>query len=378
MTERGVCVITHPLNAAGENATRTLLNILAAFGPVALVTADLPDDSSIRDEYAVDELTSKGTGESVVIDAGRFVLNQIRMCNSIRRQPADVILFFGATSYVLPILFARLLGKTVLVEPRGDVPLTLRLNWEQQMPTQIARILASLVGLLERTGFLVAHRVITYTPNMARELGLDPESSRVYPHGARYVDTEEFKPTTSFENRGDVVGYIGRINEEKGIRVLAEAARRLPDDITFRFVGDGNLRRWLERELAAEISDGAVECLDWVDHDEVSDELNRLRLLVMPSEPTEGLPTTILEALACGTPVLSTPVAGVPDVVREGETGFLIRDTSPDELAEAIRVSITHDNLATISRNGRHLVEESFSYDAAIRRYESILSDIPS
>jgi len=94
--------------------------------------------------------------------------------------------------------------------------------------------------------------------------------------------------------------------------------------VTFRFVGDGGLKSWLEAELAAEIEQGAVETVGWVDHDEVPTELNRFRLLVLPSEPTEGLPTVILESLACGTPVYATPVSGVPDVVRDGETGFLM------------------------------------------------------
>ncbi|MFB6109665.1 MAG: glycosyltransferase, partial [Halodesulfurarchaeum sp.] len=300
MTASGVCVVTHPLSDAGENATRTLLDILAELGPVSLITADLPADSSIRDDREVVELTSKGAGDSVPVAALRFVLNQLRMCAAIRRRPEEVVLFFGATAYLLPILFARAIGKTVLVEPRGDVPLTLRLNWEQRMPDALAAGLAGIVRLLERAGFAVAHRVVTYTPNMARELGLDPESEKVYPQGARYVDTEKFSVEVPFEEREDVIGFVGRLDEEKGIRELAEVAKRLPEGVTFRFVGDGPLYGWLETELADEIEEGAVELAGWVDHDDVPAELNRMKLLVMPSQPTEGLPTTILEALACG------------------------------------------------------------------------------
>ncbi|GGM27548.1 glycosyltransferase family 4 protein [Haloarcula argentinensis] len=368
-----VCVVTHPLAAAGENATRSLLDILSAVTSVALVTADLPADSEIRDRHELVELTQKGAGDSVVTAAVRFLLNQLRMCRVIADRDEDVVLFFGATSYLLPIIAARLLGKTVLVEPRGDVPLTLRLNWEQQLPDQVAAGLAGAVRALERAGFAAAHGVITYTPEMARQLDLHPESPSVYPTGARYVRTDEFPIQRDYADRDRVVGFLGRLDEEKNIRDLAAVAAELPDDVTFRFIGDGDLRAWLESELASEIDRGAVELTGWVDHDDVPDQLNDLSLLVLPSQPTEGLPTTILEALACGTPVLASPVSGVPDVVREGETGFLLDSQEAAVLREAILEILECDGLDRISENGRDLVESEYSFEAACERYRSIL-----
>lgn len=372
MTDRGVCVVTHPLSAAGENATRTLLDILAELGAVSLVTADLPADSSIRDDRELVELTRKSAGDSIPVAAVRFLINQLRMCAVIRRRPEEIVLFFGATAYLLPIVFARLIGKTVLVEPRGDVPLTLRLNWEQRLPNGVARLLAGSVGLLERIGFTTAHTVVTYTPNMARQLGLDPDSPTVYPHGARYVDTERFRPTTAFEDRDSVVGFVGRLDEEKGIRRLAAVAKQLPDGITFRFVGDGPLYDWLESELAAEIQDGSVELAGWVDHDAVAAELNRMKLLVMPSQPTEGLPTTILEAMACGTPAYATPVSGVPDVVVEGDTGFAMTEASQDRIVRRITSALDGEELPEMSHNCRKLIEDEYSFEAAVARYRRL------
>ncbi|QIO22760.1 glycosyltransferase family 4 protein [Haloarcula sp. JP-L23] len=368
-----VCVVTHPLAAAGENATRSLLDILAAVTNVALVTADLPTDSEIRERRELVELTRKGAGDSVAVAAVRFLLNQLRMCRVLAERDEDVVLFYGATSYVLPIVAARLLGKTVLVEPRGDVPLTLRLNWEQRMPAPLASGLAGLVRTLERAGFSVADGVVTYTPEMARQLDLHPEAPTVYPTGARYVRTDEFAVSRPYEDRERVVGFLGRLDEEKGIRELAEVAKRLPEDVTFRFIGDGDLRGWLEAELADDIDAGRVELTGWVDHDDVPAQLNDLSLLVLPSQPTEGLPTTILEALACGTPVYASPVSGVPDVVREGETGFLIDSRDPAALADGIEAILGRDDLATVSETGRDLIESEYSFEAACERYRQIL-----
>jgi len=368
-----VCVVTHPLAAAGENATRSLLDILSAVTSVALVTADLPADSEIRDRHELVELTQKGAGESVAIAAFRFLLNQLRMCRVIADRDEDVVLFFGATSYLLPIVAARLLGKTVLIEPRGDVPLTLRLNWEQRLPDEIAAGLAGAVRALERAGFAAAHGVITYTPEMARQLDLHPESPTVYPTGARYVRTGEFHVQRPYADRDRVVGFLGRLDEEKNVRELAAVAAELPDDVTFRFIGDGDLREWLETELASEIERGAVELTGWVNHDDVPDQLNDLALLVLPSQPTEGLPTTILEALACGTPVLASPVSGVPDVVREGETGFLLDSREPTALRQTILDILDRDDLDNISETGRDRIETEYSFEAACERYRSIL-----
>jgi glycosyltransferase involved in cell wall biosynthesis len=371
-----VCVVTHPLAAAGENATRSLLDILAAITGVALVTADLPHDSEIRETREVVEITAQGVGGSVFVDALQFVRNQLRMARVIVGREEEAVLFFGATAYVIPMLVARLRGKTVLAQPRGDVPLTLRLQWEQRLPAPIARVLAGLVRLLERTGFAIANGVVTYTPAMAAELGLNPDDPDVYPTGARYVRTDDFAVETPYENRDRVVGFLGRLDEEKGIRELAAVARQLPDDIRFRFIGDGDLREWAERELADEIEAGSVEMAGWVDHDEIPQELNRLALVILPSQPTEGLPTSILEALACGTPVYASPVSGVPDVVRDGETGFHIDSRDPAALVDGIERILDRDDLAAVSAAGRQLIEDEYSFAAACDRYRAILSTV--
>lgn len=376
MTDSGVCVVTHPLSAAGENATRTLLDILAALGPVSLITADLPPESSIYDDHDVVLLTPEGAGNDPLTAAFRFSVNQVRMCRQIVRRDEPVVLFFGATAYLLPILFASFIGKTVLVEPRGDVPLTLRLKWERRMPDLLARYLAGSVRILERVGFLVADRIVTYTPSMAEELDLDPDAQNVYPHGARYVDTEGFSIQTPFRERENVIGFVGRIDEEKGIRDLAEVAKRLPEDITFRFVGGGPLLEWLSAELAPQIERGTVEVAGWVDHAEVARELNRMKLLVLPSHPTEGLPTIILEAMACGTPVYATPVAGVPDVVREDETGFLLTAREPEVIVDHLQKLLERDDLAAISATAREHVEDRYSFDAAVARYKTLFDSI--
>lgn len=371
-----VCVVTHPLSDAGENATRTLLDIISAITSVALVTANLPPDSKIRDTHEVIEISQKDEGKNVLVAAARFLINQVRMSVVLARRDESIVIFYGATSYLLPILTAKLRRKTVVLEPRGDVPLTLRLHWEHRLPSIVARTLAGSVWLLERTGYRLADGIIAYTPAMASELNLNTFEKKLYPHGARYVDTERFSPNVPFTERETVVGFLGRLDGEKGIRTLAEVARGLPEEITFRFVGSGDCEEWLKSELQDQIDAGTVEMAGWVDHNDVPQELNRMRLLVMPSQPTEGLPTVILESLACGTPVYATPVSGVPDVVYEGETGLLMKDLEPEAIRADIVQFLDSDTLDSVSANGRKLAVSEFSFEAAVDRYRSILQDL--
>lgn len=375
-TPPGVCVITQPLSAAGERISLNLLNVLSAITCVSLMTGSVPANSRLRDEYEIIEISKTGTGTNILIAAVRFLTNQIRMGWNIWGREEEMILFFGPTAYLIPILVAKLAGKTVVLQPRGDVPLTLRLQWEQRVPTPVARVLAGSIWLLERIGLRVSDAIITYTPAMAEELNLGVYESKLQTAGARYIDTDRFQPTTPLEERECVVGFLGRIDEEKGIRTLAKVAQSLPQHITFVFAGDGQLSDWLKLELAAQREAGNVEITGWVNNEEVPELLNRLQLLVMPSQPTEGLPTVILESFACGTPVYATPVAGVPDVVRDGETGFWIEELNARKITADIQIILNNSDLIEMSDNCRQVIEQEYSYEAAVARYGAILSDI--
>lgn len=369
-----VCVVTQPLGDADPTATGDLLAILSAITDVSLVTMALGDDA-LADRYEVVELDTRDPPQRVWRAALLFLANQLRMARELRRREESVVLFFGPIAYVLPILVARLSGKRVIVQPRADVPLALRLRWERRLPGPIARVLARLVWLLERIGYRLAHAIVTYTPAMATSLGLDPYEAKLYSDGARFVDDDRFSPRTAFEDRERIVGYLGRLHEEKGIRRFVRAVQRLPDDVRVRIVGDGDLREWAADALSQRRADGTVEFRGWVDHDDVPDELSAFQLLVLPSYAAEGLPTTILESFACGTPVYATPVSGVPDVVRDGETGAVMESTEPERIAARIESLLDGDDLGRMSQQCRDLIESEFTFEAAVQRYEHILSD---
>jgi glycosyltransferase involved in cell wall biosynthesis len=211
---------------------------------------------------------------------------------------------------------------------------------------------------------------------MAEELGLDRFEEKLYADGTRYIEVEKFVPMTPYVHRDRRVGIVGRLDLEKGVQDIAEAIQLTSEETEFLFVGDGELKGWLENELEEEIQDDRVQITGWVNHDQIPKYLNEIKLLVLASEPTEGLPTVIQEAFACGTPVYATPVSGIPDIVEENKTGFLMTDKNSEQIAVDIDRILNRNDLQEISENCRELAVDKYSFEASVERFEALLSTV--
>ena len=144
-------------------------------------------------------------------------------------------------------------------------------------------------------------------------------------------------------------------------------------DIEFFIGGDGHLRGEIEQYIDNNVLRDKIHFVGWIPHNELPEYLNNLKLLVLPSY-TEGLPGILLEAMACGTLALATSVGGIPDVVKDGETGFILDNNLPECIAENIIRVLNHPNLGAIAMNARSLIEQEFSYEKALENYRSILA----
>jgi glycosyltransferase involved in cell wall biosynthesis len=159
--------------------------------------------------------------------------------------------------------------------------------------------------------------------------------------------------------------FLGRLSAVKGPDVLVEAARRLqeePGRPLVVLVGGGPQEAALRREAAG--LEGDVVFAGTVAHAEVGRWLAAADFLVLPSR-SEGLPHSVLEAFAYGLPAVASRVGGVPEVVREGETGWLVPPGSADALAAALLSAARDaDGRARLGENARSLIErEGLSWD---------------
>lgn len=137
---------------------------------------------------------------------------------------------------------------------------------------------------------------------------------------------------------------VGRLTPQKGPLLLLEAFARVREsfpEARLVLAGDGELRAIVEERIAALGLTGCIEITGWVDESQVRAALDRARVLVLPSF-AEGLPVVIMEALARQRPVLSTYVAGIPELVRPDENGWLVPPGDVAALSDAlVRIAST-------------------------------------
>jgi glycosyltransferase involved in cell wall biosynthesis len=155
---------------------------------------------------------------------------------------------------------------------------------------------------------------------------------------------------------------VARISAQKGQVLLVEAAAKLAaEGIPFElvFVGDGEMRPELEKSIADKGIGQQVRITGWADGAAVRREILAGRAFVLPSF-SEGLPVAIMEAFALGRPVVSTYVAGIPELVEHGRSGWLVPAGAVDELVVALRevLAASPAELGKMADEGRRRVHE--------------------
>jgi colanic acid/amylovoran biosynthesis glycosyltransferase len=149
----------------------------------------------------------------------------------------------------------------------------------------------------------------------------------------RYLDAEPPAPTAAPR-----LVCVGRLGEHKAQLVLIAAACRLRDaGIKFEviLVGDGPMRPRIEAEIRHNRLDDRISITGWVSGERVKAEMTAARALVLPSF-SENMPVVIMEAMALGRPVISTYIAGIPELIQSGKSGWLVPASDELALAEAM------------------------------------------
>jgi len=175
---------------------------------------------------------------------------------------------------------------------------------------------------------------------------------------------------------------VGRLATEKGQLLLIEATARLASKgLAFELVlaGDGPARRLLEDSIDRRGLQERVRLTGWISSEGVRAEILAARALVLPSF-SEGLPVVLMEAMALHRPVLATYVAGIPELVRPGETGWLIPAASVDDLADAIEDCLgkSSEELQALADNGYQRAIARHSIDAQAAKLAALFRNPPT
>ncbi|MDH3196809.1 MAG: glycosyltransferase family 4 protein [Candidatus Krumholzibacteria bacterium] len=205
---------------------------------------------------------------------------------------------------------------------------------------------------------------------LARTVGVESDRLHLV---TNWIDIPASAPGASPE---PVVGFAGRLVTSKRADLLLEAmvhVRRRVPGARLVFLGEGPERAALERRASRAGPPGAVSFEGAVAN--VESWLPRFGCVAIPSA-FEGLPNVAVEALAAGVPIVALPVGDLPDLVREGRTGALVREVTPEALGEAIVRVLGDEALREAARReGPLLASERFSLPRAAAAFAAIYRD---
>jgi glycosyltransferase involved in cell wall biosynthesis len=195
------------------------------------------------------------------------------------------------------------------------------------------------------------------------------------------IELDRYQPQARTSSTGAPVEIlaVGRLSREKGqLMLLAAIAelRRRGAAARLRLVGDGPLRDQLEGEARALGIEDIVTFSGSVGQDEMPALFRQADVFCQPSFG-EGIPVVLMEAMAVGLPVVSTSVAGIPELVEHERAGLLVPPGRPDLLADALsRLVASADLRVTMGREGRSIVEQNFEVMACAERVAALFAKL--
>jgi len=254
---------------------------------------------------------------------------------------------------------------------------------------------------LERMGFLkiflkpIFRKIFTkanhiqaisnYLADWARNMGAKAPVE-VVPNGVSInkYEIRNTKSETNLKSQNSNIKTIittSRLVRKNGVDTLIKAMAILcvqhrMSNIKLQILGGGQEEKKL-KELAKELKvEDIVQFIGYVEPEKVYEHLMEADIFVRPSR-TEGLGSSFLEAMGAGLPVIGAPVGGIPDFLKDGETGLFCKVDDPKDLAEKIKKLMTDEKLAKkLAGNGRRLVLEKYNWDNVAKQMKNILSHI--
>jgi glycosyltransferase involved in cell wall biosynthesis len=236
---------------------------------------------------------------------------------------------------------------------------------------------------LNVTAFKRANRVVTVFPSQAREIvrywRVDPAHVSVISNG---TDVQVFRPGNGESTRvrtelgfDRYALFVGSLIQRKCPDLLLEAIAETRG-VSCVFVGDGPMRPKLERRAQELGIADRVALLGSLAPQEMGRIYSEADVLVLPTV-SDAFPLVALEAMACGTAVLATRVSGLPEMIEDWQTGFLVKPGDVGQLAMGIRFLTGDDKLRRrMGQNGRRRVLEGFQWSVATEQYLSVYRSV--
>jgi len=220
-------------------------------------------------------------------------------------------------------------------------------------------------------------RIICLTKSDAQEIirfGCPSDKVRVIPNA---VDANCFRPRK--ERQENLVAWVGRFVPEKGVKYLIRAAKLVAKefrDVKFMLIGYGQLRaRAIKLAYDYDLLNDVVHFAGPFNRSQVANVLGKASIFVFPSLK-EGLPLALLEAMACGTPVVASNIPGIDEVIENNVNGILVPPKSSRALAEAVLTLLRDEQLRKrLGKSARETVVEKFTWGRVLKELECVYGE---
>ncbi len=224
---------------------------------------------------------------------------------------------------------------------------------------------------VERSVFIPADRIIVTTEKMRQDvLARMPDVSNKIHVIPNYVAVDAFRPLF-YEKKPNTLIYVGRIAPEKNLESVLEAIRTV--DVTMTIIGEGRMRPELQEQFS-DLSDRVI----WegnVPNSDLPEYLNRAAIFILASR-YEGHPKALIEAMACGMPVIAADSPGIREIVSDGNTGILC-GPDPTSIRRAVEYMLANfEQARNLGQNARQYVIDHFSLEKIADQEYSILDAI--
>jgi len=234
----------------------------------------------------------------------------------------------------------------------------------------------SRMGTAVVTAMITFHRLIgTWTKQVDMYIALTKFARQKFIEGGLPAEKIMVKPNFVYPDPGPGEGggrfalFVGRLSPEKGIKTLLNAWSLLSNKVPLKIVGTGPLIRDVENIVKKLPS---VEWLGWRSREEIYTFMKRADFLVFPSECYEGFPMTLVEAFACGLPVIASRLGAMTEIVEEGRTGLLFDPKNFEDLAAKIEWAWMHPKeMEEMGQEARKEYEMKYTEE---RNYKILMS----